>query len=323
MVASGLRWGRAPSTVAAMSVASWILGRRGASGFGYASTAEEVTAGLDLRGKTVLVTGVSSGLGLESARVLSMRGARIVATARTREKAAEACRAFAGDVVSVACELSDPASVRACVAEVGALGFELDVILCNAGIMALPKREVLHGQELQFFTNHVGHFMLVTGLLDKLSSDARVVMLSSSAHKMAPRTGINFDDLSFATKYAPWTAYGQSKLANLLFARALARRFAGTKRTANAVHPGVIATNLGRHMGLVAKLGYPVMSVLALKNVGEGAATQVYVASHPSLATVSGEYFADCNLAPSSKHGHDDKMAERLWTVTEEIVAGL
>ena len=299
------------------------MGRRGASGFGYASTAEEVTSGIDLRGRTILITGVGSGLGQESARVLSMRGARIVAAARTREKAADACRGFAGDPVPVACELSDPASVRACVAEVKGLGIPLDVLLCNAGIMALPKRELLHGQELQFFTNHVGHFMLVTGLLDALSEEARIVMLSSSAHTMAPRSGIQFDDLSFASNYAPWTAYGQSKLANLLFARSLARRFAGTKRIANAVHPGVIATNLGRHMGLAARIGFPIASAIAMKNVGEGSATQCYVATQRSLATVSGEYFADCNVAKYSKHGHDDAMGDRLWKVTEEIVAKL
>jgi NAD(P)-dependent dehydrogenase (short-subunit alcohol dehydrogenase family) len=305
-----------------MSLVSIVLGRRGASGFGYASTAEEVTAGLDLSGKTVLVTGANSGLGQESARVLSMRGAKIVACARTKEKAAEACRGFSGPVVPVACELSDPSSVRACVGEVAALG-KLDVLLCNAGIMALPKRELAHGQELQFFTNHVGHFMLVTGLLDSLTDSARVVMLSSAAHKMAPSGGIQFDDLSFEKKYVPWKAYGQSKLANLLFARALAKRFVGTQKTANAVHPGVIATNLGRHMGLIATIGYPILNAIAFKSTPEGAATQCYVATNPSLAKVTGEYFADCNVASSSAYGRDDALAERLWTVTEEIVAKL
>src|SRR5689334_10387722 len=120
-----------------MSLLSLVLGRRGASGFGYASTAEEVTAGVDLAGKTFLVTGVNSGLGLESARVLSMRGARVVGAARTKEKASEACRGFATEVVPVACELSDPGSVRACVGEVKKLGYELDGVLANAGIMSL------------------------------------------------------------------------------------------------------------------------------------------------------------------------------------------
>lgn len=306
-----------------MSLVSLIKGRRGASGFGYASTAEEVTEGLALRGKNVLITGVNSGLGQESARVLALRGARIFGAARTREKAAEACAAFGADAVPLACELSDPASVRACVAEVRERGEALDVLLCNAGIMALPKRELQHGQELQFLTNHVGHFLLVTGLLGQLTERARVVMLSSSAHGMAPPGGIQWDDLTLEKNYKPWVAYGQSKLANLLFARALARRFAGTSKTANAVHPGVIATNLGRHMGVVANALSGIASAVALKNVGEGAATQCYVASHPSLEGVSGEYFADCNLAKCSRYGRDDALAERLWTVTEELAAKL
>ena len=306
-----------------MSLLSLIKGRRGASGFGYASTAEEVTAGLDLHGKTILLTGVNSGLGQESARVLSLRGARIVAAARTKEKAAEACKGFAGETVPVACELSEPASVRACVAEVKKLGLPLDVILCNAGIMALPEREVLHGQELQFLTNHVGHFLLVTGLLESLTPTGRVVMLSSEAHKMAPKGGIRFDDLSFEKGYTGWGAYGQSKLANLLFARSLARKFAGTKRTTNAVHPGVIATNLTRHMNVFARVGFPIASAIALKSVPEGAATQCYVASHPSLATVSGEYFADSNVSKSTRDGLDVAMGDRLWKVTEELVSKL
>ncbi len=306
-----------------MSLLSLIKGRRGASGFGYASTAEEVTAGLDLHGKTILITGVNSGLGQESARVLSLRGARIVAAARTKDKAAEACKGFAGESVPVACELSEPASVRACVAEVKKLGLPLDVILCNAGIMALPEREVLHGQELQFLTNHVGHFLLVTGLLESLTPTGRVVMLSSEAHKMAPKGGIRFDDLSFEKGYTGWGAYGQSKLANLLFARSLARKFAGTKQTANAVHPGVIATNLTRHMNVFARVGFPIAGAIALKSVPEGAATQCYVASHPSLATVSGEYFADSNISKSTRDGLDVAMGDRLWKVTEELVSKL
>lgn len=306
-----------------MSLVSWIKGRRGASGFGYASTAEEVTEGIDLRGKNVLITGMNSGLGQESARVLAMRGARIYGAARTRDKAVEACRPLGENAVPLACELSEPTSVRACVAEVRDLGVQLDVILCNAGIMALPKRQVLHGQELQFLTNHIGHFMLVTGLLDRLSERGRVVMLSSEGHRMAPRGGIAFDDLSFERGYQPWVAYGQSKLANLLFARSLARRFAGTERTANALHPGVIATNLGRHMNVAARFGFSAMAAIALKDVPQGAATQCYVATHLSIARVSGEYFKDCNVAESSRHAKDEALGDRLWSVTEEIVAKL
>lgn len=305
-----------------MSLLAMIKGRRGPSGFGYASTAEEVTEGLDLHGKTILVTGINSGIGQETIRVLALRGARILGAARTRDKAREACAALHGDPVPLECELSEPASVRACVREAATHG-PLDVILCNAGIMALSQRTLLHGQELQFLTNHVGHFILVTGLLPQLRDDGRVVMLSSDAHRRTPPEGICFDDLTLAAGYHPWVAYGQSKLANLLFARALARRFRGTDRTANAVHPGVIATNLGRHMSTAVRVIMPIANVLAFKTIPQGAATQCYVATHPSLRQVSGEYFADCNVAKPSRHGEDDAMAERLWTVTEELVAGL
>jgi NAD(P)-dependent dehydrogenase (short-subunit alcohol dehydrogenase family) len=306
-----------------MSLVSSIRGRRGESGFGYASTAEEVTAGFDLRGRTVLITGVNSGLGQESARVLSLRGARVIAAARTIEKAREACRGLVSEAIPIACELSEPSSVRICVAEVVALGVPLDSVICNAAIMALPKRELKYGQELQFLTNHVGHFMLVTGLLGALSESGRVVMVSSAAHKRAPRAGIQFDDLTLASNYKPWAAYGQSKLANLLFARSLARRFHGTQRTANALHPGVISTNLGRHMGVLADIGYPIASAIAMKSIAEGAATQCYVATHPALATVSGKYFADCNIKECSRHAQDDAMGDRLWEVSEEIVRRL
>jgi NAD(P)-dependent dehydrogenase (short-subunit alcohol dehydrogenase family) len=306
-----------------MSIVALIKGRRGASGFGYASTAEEVTAGLDLRGKNILITGVGSGLGQETARVLAARGARILGTGRSVDKAAEACRGFASQALPLACELSEPASVRACVAEVQKQNLQLDAVICNAGIMALPRRELKHGQELQFLTNHIGHFILVTGLLPQLGERGRVVMLSSSAHYGAPRAGIQLNDITLERSYTPWRAYGQSKLANLLFARVLARRLTGSQRTANALHPGVIATNLMRHMSPIARAAMPVAQAIALKSIPQGAATQCYVAVHPGVAAISGEYFADCNLASTSAPGRDLQLAEQLWTLSEQIVAGL
>lgn len=296
---------------------------KGPSGFGYGSTAEEVTEGLSLEGKTILVTGCNSGLGLEAMRVLALRGARVLGTARTLEKAQAACATVGGLAVPYACELSDPSSVRACVEVVRRGGVRLDAIICNAGIMALPKLEQVHGIELQFFTNHIGHFMLVTGLLDRLADDGRVVMLSSGAHTMAPREGIRFDDLAGARGYTPWGHYGQSKLANLLFAKELARRLAGTRRTANAVHPGVIRTNLGRHMPGFADLLFGLVGPLFLKSVTQGAATEVYVAVHPAVAGTSGAYFADCNVAKARADADDPALARRLWEVSEAIVAGL
>ncbi len=296
---------------------------KGPSGFGYGSTAEEVTQGLSLDGKTILVTGCNSGLGQEAMRVLLLRGARVLGTARTLEKATAACAAAGSGAVPLACELSDPASVRACVEAVRRRGDRLDALLCNAGIMALPRREQAFGVELQLFTNHVGHFMLVTGLLDRLADDGRVVVLSSAAHTMAPKEGIRFDDLGAERRYGAWPSYGQSKLANLLFAKELARRFAGTRRTANAVHPGVIRTNLGRHMPGLASLVLGLAGPLVLKSVPQGAATEVYAAVHPAMAGTSGAYLADCNVATPRADADDPALARRLWEVTERIVAGL
>ena len=305
-----------------MSVYAW-LAPKGKSGFGYGSTAEQVTEGLSLKGKTLLLTGCNAGLGEEVLRVLTLRGARVVGTARTLDKAKAACARVTGEALPVACELSDPVSVRKCVAEVQQAGMQLDAILCNAGVMALPTLHKVFGYEEQFFTNHIGHFLLVTGLLPQLNATARVVMLSSSAHKMAPKAGIELDNLDGAKGYAEWTAYGQSKLANLLFAKAFAKRFVGTKKTANAVHPGVIRTSLQRHMNPFLAGAMAVAGPLALKTVAQGAATEVFVATHPQLADVSGEYFANCNVAQPRADANDAELAERLWAVSERIAAEL
>jgi WW domain-containing oxidoreductase len=291
---------------------------KGPSGFGYGSTAEEVTAGLSLVGKTMLVTGCNSGLGQETLRVLALRGARVIGTARTFGKAQQACAAVGGQTVALACDLSDPVSVRACIAAVLAVGIQLDAIVCNAGIMGLPKLERAHGYELQFFTNHIGHFILVNGLVEQLSSTGRVVMLSSAAHSQAPKGGIEFDNLDGSKGYGAWRQYGQSKFANILFANELARRFAGTQRTANAVHPGIIKTNLARH-NLGARVFYNVIGPIVLKTVPQGAATQVYVATSPALATVSGKYFADCNITAPRADSEDPAAAKNLWTISEQI----
>lgn len=296
------------------------LAPKGSNGFGYGSTAEEVTAGLSLEGRTILVTGCNSGLGLETMRVLALRGAHVIGTARTEAKAREAGAKVSGKTTGVACELADPKSVRACVESVKKMGVKLDAIVANAGIMALPKRETAFGYELQFFTNHIGHFILVTGLLDALAENGRVVILSSDAHRAAPKEGIRFDDLSAEKSYSGWSAYGQSKLANLLFAKELARRLQG-KQTANAVHPGVIQTNLGRHMSPVANALFGLGNPLFLKSVPEGAATQCYVAVHPSAASVSGEYFSHCNVAKPRRIAESSELAKKLWDVSERIVS--
>ena len=296
--------------------------RKGQNGFGYGTTAEEVTQGLSLEGKTYLFTGCNSGLGFETLRVLTLHGAQVIATARTLEKASVACAMVSGQTIPLACELSDPASVRTCVANVLATGIKLDGMICNAGIMALPKCTLSHGYELQFFTNHIGHFILVTGLLEQLTPTGRVVMLSSSAHNMAPKGGIDFNNLDGSKGYSPWGFYGQSKFANLLFAKELARRFHGTARTANAVHPGVILTNLTRHTGFASMIE-AVVNPLFLKSIAQGAATQVYVATSADLTSVSGQFFANCNIATPRKDAENQDTAQRLWEVSDEIIKRL
>jgi NAD(P)-dependent dehydrogenase (short-subunit alcohol dehydrogenase family) len=298
-----------------------LLKKNGISGFGYGSTAEQVTEGLDLTGQTYLITGCNSGLGLETLRVLSKRGATIIALARTTEKGQSALEMHAAKGQAIECELSEPSSVRACIQTIKEQELIIDAMICNAGIMALPKPVIHHGHELQFWTNHIGHSMLVLGLLDSLADDGRVVILSSSAHKRTYKEGIRFNDLAAQKGYSAWGAYGQSKLANLLFAKHLAKKFEGTKKTANAVHPGVISTNLGRHINSTFILLFKAVGRLFLKTIPQGAATQCYVAVHPNTASISGKYFADNNIANTSKYGQDEALAEKFWLATEEILA--
>lgn len=296
---------------------------KGASGFGHGTTAEEVLRGLDLRGRKVLITGASSGIGLETARVLAAAGALVACAGRSREKVARALHGLPGALEPFECDLTRPASVRACVAEVAERGLALDVVICNAGIMAPARLEQAFGYELQFFTNHIGHFILVTEILEHVSDAARIVIVGSDAHRRAPAGGIEWDNLSGERNYRPIRAYGQSKLANLLFARELSRRLAGTRRTANALHPGVIVTNLQRSLPRVATVALRAVAPFVLKDVAQGAATSCYVAAHPDIEGVSGAYFADCNRTRPSRLAEDDALAARLWVESERIVSGL
>lgn len=297
-----------------MSLLSKLRGV-GPSGFGYGSTAEDVAGALDLSARRILITGCNSGLGLETMRVLALRGATVVGAARTAAKAEAA-----GAAVPVACELSEADSVRACVATVKE-GPRIDVIICNAGIMALPDLHIKDGLELQFRTNHIGHFMLTTELLDHLTDDARIVILSSNAHFRGYREGIQFDNLDGSKGYVGWGAYGQSKLANILFARELARRLENV--AVSAVHPGVIHTKLARNMRWWAEAGLAIGAPLVLKTIPEGAATQTWAAVHPDAAGLRGEYLRDCNIARANQHGRDTAMAARLWDESERIVANI
>lgn len=305
-------------------VQGWMEGN-GPSGFGYHSTAEDVTEGLDLSDRTILITGCNSGLGRETMQVLAARGATVLGAARTHEKAEKVCTSIEGNAFPFVCELSDLESVHDCAEQVASRHAPLDGIVCNAGIMALPELEHVHGYEKQFFINHIGHFALVTSLREALSEHGRVVMLSSEAHRNAPDEGIDFDNLSGEQGYDPWEAYGQSKLACMLVARRLAERFeqSSTNRTAYAVHPGVINTNLTRHLGSMVETAMGILEPLIFKSIPQGAATQTYAVAHPEAPQYSGEYLTDCNVAESIEAGRDSSLAERLWEESEAIVEEL
>jgi WW domain-containing oxidoreductase len=303
-----------------MSLIGALKGK-GPNGLGFTSTAEEATAGCDLSGRTMLVTGCNSGLGHETIRVLALRGARVIAAARTVDKARAACAGLKGDFVPLACELAEPESVVAAVATVRNDAAPLDAILCNAGVMAIPTPQQKFGWELHLFTNHIGHFILVTGLLDRLSPAGRVVVTASRAHRRAPPPGIDFDHLSGERGYAPMKAYGVSKLANVLFARELARRLGTGGKTANALHPGVIKTNILRTIPAVGRLAMRIAEPLILKTPAQGAATQCYLAASPAVAQVTGAYYDNCNPSETTPYGRDMTMAARLWGASEALVA--
>ena len=186
-----------------------------------------------------------------------------------------------------------------------------------------PALELVHGYESHFFVNHIGHFILVTGLRDTLADHARIVMVSSEAHRFAPRGGIDFDNLSGEKGYRPWSCYARSKLANLLFAKELARRLDGTGKTANAVHPGFVpGTDIFRGMALaqIARGYWPgILTALVAKTIPEGAATSCYVAVNPNAASFNGRYVSDCNIATPRAEADDPVLAARLWHLSEQI----
>jgi NAD(P)-dependent dehydrogenase (short-subunit alcohol dehydrogenase family) len=291
--------------------------------------------GIDLSGKRAIVTGASSGIGIDTARALAGAGADVTLAVRNGEAGAQTAAditATTGNAnVHVApLELVDRASIDAFVAGWDA---PLHILVNNAGVMALPELELTpEGFEMQFATNHLGHFALALGLHDALAAagDARIVSLTSRGHMRSP---VVFDDINFSSRpYDPWLAYGQSKTANVLFAVEATRRWAGDGITANAVHPGGIAdTNLSRHMDRQA-LANAIAAGAAGKTREQGAATSVLVATWPQLEGVGGRYFEDCNEAvvvdsdPGvggsgvMAYALDRGNAERLWDVSLEML---
>jgi NAD(P)-dependent dehydrogenase (short-subunit alcohol dehydrogenase family) len=309
-----------------LAVAAYV-GRAGAqeaprSSFARDATAEQVTEGVDLTGKTVVVTGCNSGIGLETMRVLALRGAHVVGTARTPERGQEACASVKGKATPFVLELSDFDSVVACADAIRALNVPIDALVCNAGVL-LMQLEQVRGLETQFVVNHLGHFILVHRLLDRVTAapQGRVVVVGSTAHRQPPPGGIQFDNLSGQG----WErqAYAHSKLANGLFSFELAKRLAGTRATSNSLHPGVVATNIMRNLNFTPPAGGANRGGggggFSFESPAQGAATSCYLASNPALAGVTGLYFEDCNPVEPSPLQKDAAMAARLWQVSEEL----
>ena len=304
--------------------------------FGAESTTDEVLDGVDLRGKRILVTGASAGLGIETARSLVAQGAHVVGAARDLDKAkraTESVRSAAKNGAGfelVALDLASLASVRASADALVAAGKPFDVIIANAGVMACPPGKTSDGFETQFGTNHLGHFVFVNRLTPLLNRGARIVNLSSAGHRFAD---VDLDDPNFErTAYHPFVAYGRSKTANILFAEALDRRLKAKGIRATAVHPGGIQTELGRHLTpeLIAQIMPAGPAAFKFKTIPQGAATSVWSAVVASADAVGGRYCEDCHVAditndPNARTGVrayalDSARADALWAKSEEMV---
>ena len=304
--------------------------------FGAQSTTDEVLEGLDLRGKRVLVTGVSAGIGVETARSLAAHGAQVVGAARDLDKARTATAGIPG-IELVELDLASLDSVRGCADGLLRLDAPLDLLIANAGVMACPRSSTADGFETQFGVNHLGHFVLVNRLKSMFRPGSRVVCVSSAGHRFAD---VDLDDPNFQhTPYDEWTAYGRSKTANILFAVALDRRWRAAGVRATAIHPGAVQTELGRYMteetraAMIASInanrraGTP---AFAYKTIPQGAATSVWAGLVGAAETVGGQYCEDCHVATPSKgealregvHAYalDPDRADALWAVSETMV---
>jgi NAD(P)-dependent dehydrogenase (short-subunit alcohol dehydrogenase family) len=297
------------------------------SGFGPRSTASDVLDGIDLTGRTALVTGGYSGLGLEITRALVAAGAHVLVPARRLKVAEKALAAEVahGSVAVRALDLADLASVASYSAGVLADGPSLDIVIANAGIMACPETRVGPGWEAQFATNHLGHFALVNRLWPLLGDGSRVVSVSSGAHGIG---GINWGDVHFTEGYEKWRAYGQSKTANALFAMGLDRRSAPAGVHTYSCHPGSILTPLQRHFTRdeMVQLGWTDAQGRGtdptFKTAQQGAATAVWAATSPLLADAGPVYCVDADVATADEvkpWATDPAEAERLWAYSAEL----
>jgi NAD(P)-dependent dehydrogenase (short-subunit alcohol dehydrogenase family) len=282
----------------------------------------------DMAGKTVVVTGGNSGIGLATAVALARAGARVIVTARdaTRGNAAveDIRRRSGADSVELSLfDLGSLASVRAGAADILGRCDRLDVLVNNAGIVLSQRQETPDGLEATFAVNHLGHFLLTDLLRDRLvaSAPARVVTVASTAHKGA-RRGLDFDDLQAERTYRGMQVYSRSKLANIYFTTELARRLQGTGVTANCLHPGTVATGYGRDGDATGFLSFGLKVIKPfILTAEQGARTSIYLASSPQVADVTGKYFVRCRPRTPSKAARDDAAAAKLWEASEKLVA--
>lgn len=317
--------------------------------FGATSTTEDVLLGMDLHGKRVLVTGVSSGIGVETARALAAHGVNVIGAARDLAKAEaagkevhKAAKVANGTFELVQLDLGNLASVRACADTLLAQGRPLDVIIANAGVMATPFGHTVDGFETQFGTNHLGHFVLVNKLVSLMTAGSRLVNLSSAGHRFA---NVDLRDPSFeTTPYQPFLAYGRSKTANILFTVEFDRRHREQGIRAAAVHPGAMQTELGRHMdpsqtaGMIEQMNKQLAAEgkgpFQWKTIPQGAATSVWAAVVASGDEVGGKYCENCHVGPvvaddavinatsegARAYAFDQETAAALWHKSEQMV---
>jgi NAD(P)-dependent dehydrogenase (short-subunit alcohol dehydrogenase family) len=312
---------------------------RVATEYGAKTTAKEVIEGIDLSGKSAIVTGGGSGIGIETARALAGAGAAVTLAVRDVDAAESVARDIrktesTDDVAVAALDLTDLDSIGAFASEWQG---PLEILVNNAGVMHTPQERTRYGWELQFATNHMGHFALTTGLKDALvaAKGARVVSVSSSAHKSSP---VVFDDIMFETReYDPSKSYGQAKTANVLFAVELTNRWSSDRVFANALMPGGIWTRLQRHWSDERKASLKERAdrgdaPVTMKTPEQGASTSVLLAASPALEGIGGRYFEDCQEAEMvgaeddvfggvREYALDPESARRLWEVSEELLA--
>ena len=278
-----------------------------------------------LDGKTVVITGGNSGIGKETAVDLARRGARVIIGCRNLQKGKEALkeikeRSGNSNVFLEELDLASLESVRTFADKILNLESRVDVLINNAGVLMCPYQKTKDGFEMQFGTNHLGHFLLTMLLLDRLkrSQPSRIINVSSSAHRMGSDK-INFADISFEKSYDSWAAYYNSKLANVLFTRELSKRLEGTHVTVNALHPGAVSTELQRHMFFSSFWFYPIRWYM-FKTPEQGAQTSIHCAVSEEMDRVSGKYLCDCRIVEPSKGAQDDDAAEKLWDLSIKMV---